>query len=391
MTDKRDIRGSVERLGQEVASLPLAAAIQAATTDPTYLVGGAVRDLLFGSEALDLDFAVDGPLDPVIAALGGDATVHERFETASIQLTDGVVVDLARTRREAYPHPGAMPETSPAPIETDLARRDFSVNAMAVPLASPDHLLDPFDGVSDLEMGCLRTLHPDSFRDDPTRALRGARYSARLGLDPTPETSRQLSDLDLSSVSEQRIGFEILLCAEEECGFGALSKAVDWGILETPGRRRDLLSRICRIAESDPWRSYLDSTSVSTTDVLSQSVTVSSKGEPESFRRLEELIDADPKSGSEIAELVSGEAPQILVAARAEGAIWLDRWCEELRSIGLEIKGDDLLAAGVEPGPLIGLGLAAALSARMDGLAGGSEAELAVALAASRSASGKAF
>ena len=77
--------------------------------------------------------------------LGAEASGHERFGTASLEL-GGRRIDLARTRRESYPAPGALPEVAPASIRIDLARRDFTINAMAVPLRGEAELIDPYDG-----------------------------------------------------------------------------------------------------------------------------------------------------------------------------------------------------------------------------------------------------
>ncbi|TML82373.1 MAG: hypothetical protein E6G07_03625, partial [Actinobacteria bacterium] len=97
---------------------------------PAYLVGGAVRDLLLGSDPVDLDVAMEG--DALAAAwelaerLEGRAMTHERFGTATVRAGD-LVFDLAGTRRERYERPGALPEVEPAPLAEDLARRDFTV------------------------------------------------------------------------------------------------------------------------------------------------------------------------------------------------------------------------------------------------------------------------
>src|SRR5213592_1786444 len=144
---------------------------------PAYLVGGAVRDLLLGADSVDLDVAIEGDA-PVLAwelaeRLGGLATTHERFGTATVRAGD-LVFDLATTRRERYERPGALPEVEPAPLTDDLARRDFTINAMAVGLtgADVDVLHDPQHGREDLHAGRVRVLHPRSFLDDPTRLLR---------------------------------------------------------------------------------------------------------------------------------------------------------------------------------------------------------------------------
>ena len=114
----------------------------------TYLVGGAVRDQLRGAEPVDLDLVVEGDAAEVARTaaerLGAEALEYDRFGTAVLRLAS-TTVHFATSRRETYPHPGALPEVEPAPIEEDLARRDFTVNAMA--MALPDGaLLDHHGG-----------------------------------------------------------------------------------------------------------------------------------------------------------------------------------------------------------------------------------------------------
>src|SRR6202021_3992661 len=100
-----------------------------------------------------------------------------RFGTATVQGPGGVRYDLASTRAERYPRPGALPVVTPASIREDLARGDFTVNALALGLSGPDagRLLAVPDGIDDLQRGRLRVLHPASFLDHPTRLLRVAR------------------------------------------------------------------------------------------------------------------------------------------------------------------------------------------------------------------------
>src|SRR5204862_5576259 len=100
---------------------------------PAWLVGGAVRDLMLGASSVDLDVAIEGDAREVArelaSRLGGEAKEHERFGTATVSAGD-LVVDLASTRRETYAQPGALPDVEPASLDEDLARRDFTVNAM---------------------------------------------------------------------------------------------------------------------------------------------------------------------------------------------------------------------------------------------------------------------
>ena len=107
---------------------------------------------------------------------------------------DGLSIDLARARAEIYPAPGLNPLVEPDSLEKDLARRDFTVNAMAVVL-QPDGrrlLLDPHGGQEHLVKRQLAFLHEGSVKDDPTRVIRAARYGARLGFSLAPEALSQV-------------------------------------------------------------------------------------------------------------------------------------------------------------------------------------------------------
>ena len=151
----RAMDAGLHQLRAAIAGLPLQPLRDALGDADAWVVGGFVRDVLAGSGApADIDIAVDGDVDGLVERLGAEAPVavdarHARFGTATLGV-DGLNVDLARTRAETYAHPGALPDVEPAGIEADLARRDFSVNAMAMSLDGEGELLDPFDGRGDL-------------------------------------------------------------------------------------------------------------------------------------------------------------------------------------------------------------------------------------------------
>ncbi|HEY7139188.1 MAG TPA: hypothetical protein VIE44_03745 [Methylomirabilota bacterium] len=152
-------------------------------------VGGLVRDLLLGriDERTDLDLVVEGSAavlaEALARGLGGETLEHPAFLTATVVLPDGRRVDLATARRESYLAPGALPAVEPASLPEDLARRDFSLNALAVRLDREawGRLVDTSGGLTDLRARRIRVLHPLSFVEDPTRILRAARLAARLG------------------------------------------------------------------------------------------------------------------------------------------------------------------------------------------------------------------
>jgi tRNA nucleotidyltransferase/poly(A) polymerase len=293
---------------------PELAAVREVAAEPVYLVGGAVRDLLLGQGRADIDLVVEGNAVELAARLGADVISHERFATAKVVL-DGHEVDIAAARSEVYPHPGALPVVEPAAgVEADLARRDFTINAMAIPLRDEPHLIDPHGGRVDLDAGLIRVLYPGSFRDDPTRALRAARYASRFGFELEPETAALMRETDLSTVSADRRDAELRrLAAEEEAprGFALLA---EWGLVELREGGDELAARVSGLIASEPWRE------VAPRDRALLRAALGPVGEEWS------LAQVHPERPSQAVELVAGRDPVDLVLARALGAEWLDRY-----------------------------------------------------------------
>ena len=169
------------------------------------LVGGVVRDQLlhqrYGrawSGVPDLDWVVEGDAAPLVEELNrqlGSERIsgvqeHGAFGTVAFQL-DGIPLDLATARQEHYPAPAENPVVQAGTLQADLARRDFTINAMALDLVA-NELIDLHHGQEDLASGQLRFLHVGSVQDDPTRVIRAARYAARLGFQLAEESSKQI-------------------------------------------------------------------------------------------------------------------------------------------------------------------------------------------------------
>lgn len=350
----------------------LAAVHDAAGGKPVYLVGGAVRDLLLGQGRTDIDLVVEGDATALASRLGGEVVEHERFATAKARL-GAHDVDIATARSETYPHPGALPEVEPtAGIAADLARRDFTINAMAIPLRRDAELIDPHHGRADLESGLLRILHPGSFDDDPTRALRAARYAARFGFVLEPDTGDLLREADLGTVSADRREAELLRVANETEAARGFALLAEWGLLELPDRGVELAARVAGLLTEPLWAD------VARRDEAILAAALGRRGGANA------LAAADPERPSDAVQLARAASPVELILARSLGAEWLDRYLGEWRVVALEIRGEDLIAAGVPQGPAVGLGLAAALRRKLDGEISGREEELAVALSAAR-------
>ncbi len=338
---------------------------------PVYLVGGAIRDALCGFPVDDIDLLVEGDPAPLISALDPAARTHERFGTAELEI-NGVPVDIARARTERYPEPGALPVVSFGPLADDLSRRDFTINSIAVavnPVVTMK-LVDPYGGLADLREGRLRVLHPGSFRDDPTRAIRGARYAARFGFSLAPDTADLVAAADFDTISADRLRSELLLLAGEEQAVAGFRLLAEWGLLAVDPTRLELATEAGKLLEGELWRGTADRAEV----LLAACVDPL----PAAIGRLAD----PPETPSEGVCRVKGMKGPDLVLARAAGARWLDRWRGEWSRVRLEITGADLLAAGVREGPAVGTGMQAALRARLDHGVRGREAQLEAAVAA---------
>lgn len=156
---------------------------------PIYIVGGCVRDLLLNRPSLDIDVVVEGSALAIARAaskhLKAKLISHPQFLTHTLAFKDGRHLDIVTARTETYPEPASLPVVEPASLQEDLYRRDFSINAMAISLNKSDfgHIWDPFGGMEDLEAKKIRVLHAQSFKDDPTRIFRAARFAGRFGYD----------------------------------------------------------------------------------------------------------------------------------------------------------------------------------------------------------------
>jgi tRNA nucleotidyltransferase (CCA-adding enzyme) len=388
-----------------IRALPAAQPLLARLPDsgpPVNLVGGSVRDLLLGGTPFDLDLVVEGDAAALAASLGGELRLHDRFGTSTVVL-DGFAYDIARSRRETYARPGALPDVEPAPLVEDLLRRDFTVNAIAIALTgeAAGELNAAPRALEDLEAGRLRVLHDRSFIDDPTRMFRLARYAARLGFSVEPHT-RELSSAAIeagavTTVSGPRIGAEVRLLAREADPIRGLLALTDLGLgralhpgfgLTDEGLARRALALLPADTRPDRLAVALAERGMPAAEVPAlldrlafeaedRDVIVATVTRAEETARALEAAHAP----SAIAAAVAGAPLELVALAGALGPEGQARdWLERLRHVRLSIDGRDLIAAGVPEGPAIGRGLRAALAAKLDGGARDREHELAEAL-----------
>jgi tRNA nucleotidyltransferase (CCA-adding enzyme) len=394
-----------------------------------YLVGGPVRDWLLGRALRDVDLVLEpGGADArslAQAAAGpGDAVVaHDRFGTVVLRRGD-VALDIATSRREVYEHPGALPAVEPAPLLEDLQRRDFTVNALAIPLsreACVRHrgIVDPSGGVADLEGRTLRVLHDRSFHDDPTRALRAARLGPRLGFSlargSLSALRGALREGAFGRVSGERLRRELSRLFEDAAGGLDPSRALrllsDWHVLAVlePGLRFEPevvapLRRLGRAVATPPWpagrwRPLVTGLAVWLAPLAAQLRRRTLRrfavrgGVAERIAEMPSLRDRTLRAVSRargrgaIDALLAGLAEEELHAlhAWAEPALRrrIARFASEDRHRRLPINGTDLAALGLA-GPAVGRALARVRSAVLDGAVKSREEALALAVEVAR-------
>ena len=207
-----------------------------------YLIGGTVRDLFLCKENLDIDIVIEGDAihlgERLAHELHGIIVSHKRFGTCTVTTPEYIKIDFATARRETYAGPAALPAVEFSSFRDDLARRDFTVNAMAISLNEGDfgNLIDFFDGVGDIEKKQIKTLHDKSFVDDPTRILRGIRLEKRLGFAIEPHTAnlirKSIEKEIYKRVKEPRLRDEIILVLKEKKPFHIIERMDEFRALK---------------------------------------------------------------------------------------------------------------------------------------------------------------
>jgi tRNA nucleotidyltransferase (CCA-adding enzyme) len=383
------------------------------------LVGGAVRDLLLKAPHLDIDLAVEGDslrfARELASGLGGEVVVHERFQTASVRAErPDVTVDVAATRTESYPTPGALPQVDAADLEQDLSRRDFTINAMAASLKRADlgRLHDPFAGLSDLRTGLIRVLHEHSFSDDPTRLLRALRYAARLGFEIEPQTLAMARAACASGLvgrlSSGRVQDELVDLLNEPNVDAALAGMHELGLdralhprLDAGERARQL---IAAMLDALPAASIEGRVEIADARLAALCLEMSAQELETWLDRLQfparrrqviveaatlgpalgsSLVAADQATRSRLHALLADRSPEAIalaIAGNPAAAASVSLYVNELEPVSLEIGGDDLLAEGIAAGPELGRALRETLRLKLDGLVSGHDQELAAAL-----------
>lgn len=324
---------------------------------------------------------------------------HHPFGTAKVKLP-GLAVDIATARYETYPHPGALPAVYPGTILEDLARRDFTINAMALRLCPGDDwpLLDPLHGEKDLRQGLVRALHDKSFQDDATRIWRAVRYEQRLGfhLEDGTENALRRDLAYLDTISPDRLRHEVERTLDESQPERAFARAKELGVLAasfpplcwspakgqavadqtSSGRKAGPLLLLALLAadltppQAEGFISRLALPSRWATAVRH---TVALR------ERLGELDDVTLRSSQVYATVARFDEAAIqtvsLLLPPGPAKDHLDRFLSVDRYAKPRLRGDDLLALGVPQGPLLGSLMEELKQKCLDGELTGREAE----------------
>ncbi|MGB1582206.1 MAG: hypothetical protein ACPHCI_00285 [Solirubrobacterales bacterium] len=403
---------------EALKAIPGAARLLASVSDRpgTYLVGGAVRDLMLGFAQFDFDIVVEGEAaelaDHLVATIGGRTRKHDRFHTATFYSDDGALsVDIATARTETYAKPGALPEVFPSDLEHDLVRRDFTVNAMALSIWNErlGELKEYPDASADLAARVLRVTHDMSFVDDPTRLFRLLRYGARLGFSAEPHTedlARAAVESEApSTVSGTRLGAELIDLLAERAALVAIDSMYALGLdravhpkfhadeyvaarvlsnLPDGVRQELVLLALCaRSMDAESAKPWLRDLGLNQKDaaIVLEGITQA------------ELVTvelSDDVSAAEVASALRRYHPETLCLAAGlpstppKYASMMREWLGDRSAGRLEISGADLRDAGIGEGPAIGKALSSTLDATLNGEVSGRQEQLEHALRIAR-------
>ncbi|OQX82506.1 MAG: hypothetical protein B6D53_04535 [Candidatus Omnitrophica bacterium 4484_49] len=365
-----------------------------------YLVGGPVRDLILNREVLDLDLVVNRDLEVLLERLREEFSFKiepTRFLTAKVYFDD-FILDIAETRKEYYPLPGALPEVSPGTLKSDAYRRDFTINALYLEITTNgfSKLIDYVGGVKDLQKKIIRVLKRNSFYEDPTRIIRAVRYEQRFGFKMETGTlsllKKAVKENVFSTVTPQRLGAEFIRTLREKnvfnplrrldelCGFDFLNVSIkltsekisSFKRWDSYKYKRDVLC-----PEIIPLMILLSDLELLELDRISQilELTRAQRSLLKKYVRLdkEKILSLLSKklSVSKIYDRLNNLDFEIVVClhllAKGQARRNLDLYLKKLVGLRLEVTGEDVKNLGIAQGPQIGHLLERLKKARLEG------------------------
>ena len=315
-----------------------------------YLTGGTIRDLVTGLPIRDIDLSVQGnplKLQKELEKAGVSVQgVDEELKTLHLLMPGNVRAELNLTRSETYDKPGKPPTITAATINDDLRRRDFTVNAMALSLnpGSRGLLLDPFNGIADIEAKVLRVLHNYAFLEDPIRLIRATRLSARFHWPLEERTQARYDSAKennyIEYVGKRSIGGELEQLAHEDDPI-AVMRALEkdgwlkvlhphWSVAKAEAsdlghaiKLRQTLSDLGYSIESGPMVMYFLTRKMSDKDIAEIQRMIPRRDFVEKWKHLEhDAQELAKKLTSKAAATTSG-AWKILTDAKPENILFL--------------------------------------------------------------------
>ena len=385
-----------------------------------YVVGGFVRDLLLRIANFDVDIVIEDDGIQFAKALGKELNAkvvsHKKFGTSVICLPDGSKVDVATARTEFYQHPAALPTVEMSSIKSDLFRRDFTFNSLAVKLNGKDAfaLLDFFNGQRDLKDKVVRVLHNLSFIEDPSRAFRAIRFEQRLGFRIGRQTEafikRAVKRKYIEKLSGARLYNELVLILKEPHPLNCLRRMKDFDLLQfihpkVLKRKKDFdviervqevfsLSRIVHLVQDcdDGYVVLLAMLYSLNGREISRAATRLHLSQKQRRRIREDLdhcqarLKAFKKKSkfqpSEVYNLLNDLSPEAMLLLMAvSGNEQINKYIllyftEYHDSAQLSLTGDDLIHMGIQPGPVFKTVFKTLREARVNGLIHSREEEV---------------
>lgn len=375
-----------------LALLHAVAALAAERGLALWLVGGPVRDLLLGRAISDLDLVVEGDAPALAATVaekyGGRLTIHTAFATATV-LVDDLSLDFVSARRESYPRPAMLPVVAPGTLADDQARRDFTINTLALSLAPATwgDVVDALGGVADMERAVVRVLHAQSFVDDPTRILRAARFAGRLNYTIEPWTLGLMREAVpfIRDTSPARLLNELYLLVREPSPAAALRwlplvgalPALDvtwddvWGEAafaewaQLPLGSHKLVVALGLLAPGAADWSVRYPVTAAEARMFRHTAALATQAPSIVTAPDDAALDALLQPGDAAALWVTALGPHGQDDPALAGAI--THYLHQLRPISTLVDGDDLRRLGLAPGPRFRTLLAAARAAQLRG------------------------
>jgi tRNA nucleotidyltransferase (CCA-adding enzyme) len=226
----------------------------------TFAVGGFVRDLLLGHDNLDIDIVVEGDGIEFAKTFAKKEScrvnTYKKFATAVIVYPNNFKVDVASARMEYYQTPAALPIVEKSSIKHDLARRDFTINTLAISL-HPDNfgrLIDFFGGMRDLKDKTIRTIHNLSFVEDPTRIFRAIKFANRFGFNIGKLTSSLIKNAVVincfKNLSGSRVLSELKQIFAESDPIPAVKIMEDYGLEKILHKELNFVPQTYQLLES---------------------------------------------------------------------------------------------------------------------------------------------